>query len=301
MGMSSSLIHHLPRITIVVPSYNQGRFIEQTIVSILGQNYPNLELIVMDGGSTDETTEVVGRYAHAMAHFISEPDGGQANAINKGFRLATGDILAWLNSDDMYMPLTLARVVAALSDDQNPRLVYGGCLHFYQGKSTAFASLPPAFDREVLHYSDYIIQPSAFWTRSLWEAVGELNEAYHYVLDWEWFIRATKVCEFTPLPEYLSIYRQHDEHKTGTGGYERAREVLKIIERFAPEEWVPIYQDVFAHTAMMNWVYRRLASVRLHRLTRWFFPQLYMKYGLTRVDRARVVLGLVGRGDLSKP
>jgi len=113
-----------PLISIVVPTLNQARFIEQTLASITGQNWPRTELIVIDGGSTDGTREIVQRFP--VAHFVSEPDRGQADAINKGMRLAKGDILAWLNSDDYYLPLAFSRVVAALGDLSKPRLVYGG-------------------------------------------------------------------------------------------------------------------------------------------------------------------------------
>src|SRR6266853_4626931 len=119
-----------PLISIVVPTRNQAAFIEQTLASIVGQNWPRLELIVVDGGSTDGTQEIVRRYP--VQHFISEPDRGQAEAINKGFRLAKGDVLAWLNSDDYYLPLTLARAVAALGDTTAPPLIYGNCLLWYE-------------------------------------------------------------------------------------------------------------------------------------------------------------------------
>ncbi|OLP18793.1 hypothetical protein BST81_08620 [Leptolyngbya sp. 'hensonii'] len=234
----------LPKISIVIPSYNQGQYIEQTITSVLGQNYPNLELIVMDGGSTDATVTILKKYNSALAYWVSEPDKGQAHAINQGFRRATGEILAWLNSDDMYLPGTLTKVVHALGSIQAPRLVYGGCIHFKEGAELCYAKLPEAFDPERLTYHDYIIQPSCFWTRPLWKLTGELNETYHYALDWDWFIRASRLGTFIPLPDYLSLYRIHSSHKTGTGGMARSLEVMRVVETHASEDWIITYREV---------------------------------------------------------
>ncbi len=165
-----------PLISIVVPTLNQARYVEQTLASIVGQNWKRLELIVIDGGSTDGTQAIVERYP--VQHFVSEPDGGQAAAINKGFRLAKGDILAWLNSDDYYLPLTLARIAAALAPVELPHLVYGNCLLWFEEEQRALIERAPEFDREALRSRTYIIQPSAFWTRALWEKTGELNEKF---------------------------------------------------------------------------------------------------------------------------
>src|SRR5215207_3330029 len=133
-----------PLVSIIVPTLNQARFIEQTLASITGQNWPRLELIVIDGGSTDGTREIVERYP--VTHFISEKDRGQADAINKGMRLAKGDILAWLNSDDYYLPLAFMRVARVLEDTTKPQLVYGGCLLLYEQENTAKLVRPQPFD-----------------------------------------------------------------------------------------------------------------------------------------------------------
>lgn len=273
-----------PLISIVIPSFNQGRYIEQTITSILGQHYPNLELIVIDGGSTDCTLDIINKYAHLITYYVSEPDKGQADAINKGFRIAKGDILAWLNSDDMYLPCTLSKVANLIGMSEEPKLIYGGCLHFYEGKEGGYGYLPPNFNSERLTYADYIIQPSSFWSKSLWETVGELNESYNYVLDWEWFIRATKTCVFTPIQDYLSIYRLHENHKTGTGGLQRSQEILKIVEIYANEEWLEIYKDVYQKIISLK--LNKNSPLQLKFWSKFIIRYLYLKHGKINVNLA---------------
>ncbi|GAK55299.1 glycosyl transferase family 2 [Candidatus Vecturithrix granuli] len=275
--------HHAnqqPLISIVIPSFNQGQFIEQAITSVLGQNYPNIELIVIDGGSSDQTLQIVEKYQHSIRHCISEPDHGQAEAINKGFRLAQGDILAWLNSDDMYLPCTLSKIAAAIGNTTEPALVYGGALYFYEKTTYTFGELPPEFDPDQLTYFDYMIQPSTFWNRRVWETVGELNEMYCYVLDWDWFIRASKICQFTRLEgEYLAIYRLHGSHKSGTGKDARQEEILRVVETYASQEWIAAYHDVYkVITPLRTWLYR-LSRLKLYWLRYGLYPRLYLKYG----------------------
>lgn len=283
------LVKEQPLISIVVPSLNQGNFIEQTLASILGQQYTNLELIVIDGGSTDQTLEVLSRYEKFIHYWVSEPDNGQAHAINKGFRQANGSILAWLNSDDMYLPCTLSTVAQILGDSQEPKLIYGGCLYFFEQKTKAFNFFAPTFDAEQLTYEDYIAQSSTFWSRSLWEQVGELNETYHYVLDWDWFIRAAQICSFIPLDRCLSIYRSHDDHKTGTGGLKRAQEIVQIVETYADSHWSTAYQDVYKQLVQLRTGLTQLAKFRLYRFRPFFYPHLYFKHG-KRIDIALSML-----------
>ncbi len=272
-----------PRISIVIPSFNQGEFIAQTLASLIGQNYPNLELIVIDGGSTDQTAEIIAQYAHAIAHYVSEPDNGQGHAINKGFRLATGEILAWLNSDDLYLPCTLAKIARLMRGSAAPQLVYGGSILFDDRGQFTQGRLPSEFDRERLTYFDYIEQASAFWTRRVWETVGELDESYHYALDWEWFLRAAKICDFTPLREYLSLYRLHPTHKTGSGGARRQQEILRIVERSARPDWVTAYHDVAAQMPHCKRQFEQYAPRGLTWLHYAAYLPLYWKHGRHRV------------------
>lgn len=275
-----------PLVSIVVPTLNQAAFIEQTLASIVGQNWPRLELIVVDGGSTDGTREIVERYAAHLAHFVSEPDRGQADAINRGMRLATGDILAWLNSDDFYLPLAIARAAAALGEVARPRLVYGGCLLWYEVEGRAFVVHPGAFDRAALTTSSFIYQPSAFWTRALWEKAGPLDESKHFVLDWEWWLRASPQGEFMATDDCLSVYRFHAAHKTGSGSPRRTEEILALVEQHAAPEWVAAFRAVARQLPALEWSFRHCAG----RSGFWALRtlrhlDLYARYG-RRVDHA---------------
>jgi glycosyltransferase involved in cell wall biosynthesis len=224
----------LPKITIVTPSFNQGNYLEKTILSVIGQGYPNLEYIIMDGGSTDESLNIIRKYEGHFAHWESGPDKGQADAINKGFQIATGDILAWLNSDDMYLPGTLNYISKRLENTQEIRIVFGNCLRFNQETRYASGSNVEEAHRTLdISLIDYIIQPSCFWTKTVWDKVGSLNSNLVYCLDWDWFIRAKRLeVEFEAVGEYLSLYRLHAQHKTALGGEKRINEIAWVYQTY---------------------------------------------------------------------
>lgn len=224
------------KISIITPSYNQGQYLEETIQSVLDQQYPNLEYIIMDGGSTDNSVEVIKKFESQLAHWESKPDGGQSNAINKGFNMASGDILAWLNSDDYYNPGTLHQVAGLLEPDDH-KIVFGECALYHQKSGKVKSSRVFEFAQShKIEYSDYLIQPSSFWTKKTWELVGNLNEELTYTFDWDWYIRAHREgVKFHPVDKTWSVYRYHEQHKTGTGGNERELELAGIYKHYHSE------------------------------------------------------------------
>ncbi len=240
----------LPKISVITPSYNQGQFIEQTILSVISQQYPNLEYILMDGGSDDETVEIIRKYGEYFTHWQSQKDNGQASAINAGFKMATGDILCWINSDDMYMPGVFTRIAAQFRQTENPTIIFGNCLHFNdKTEKTRGSNVARAHSKYTLSLCDYIIQPSSFWNKQAWELTGQLNESLTYAFDWDWFIRASRAgTAFLPVQEYLSLYRIHEAHKSGKGAAKRVEELQKIVSLYNEEKlsrafakWMRIY------------------------------------------------------------
>lgn len=281
----------LPRITVVTPSYNQGAYLEQTITSVLGQGYENLEYIVMDGGSTDNSVEIIQRYADRITYWQSERDTGQAQALNRGFARATGDILCWLNSDDFYLPGVLHEIARTVDDTDG--LIYGDCLSFAEVGTRARVNRPPAHDLEWLKLVDYIVQPSSFWKRSVWEKVGVLNEELHYAFDWDWFLRASEVAKVRKVNRIFSAYRFHDAHKSSHGGDKRAREIIAVSKLRGGENIGRHYDFAMEHAESLrnyeDWVLRIRGRGLKNEfaLARLFVPAFYSLPGGLDFEKVR--------------
>lgn len=204
-----------PRISIVSCSFEQGRYLDATMRSVLDQDYPSTEYIIIDGGSRDDSVEVIRRYESRLAHWVSEPDKGQTDALIKGFGRATGEIQGWLCSDDLLLPGALARVARFFDEHPEVDAAYGDSLWIDAAGNYLRSKKEIAFNRFVLMFDhNYISQPSMFWRRRLYEQVGGLDRRFNLAMDndlWERFSRHTEIGH---IDAYLSCMRYYPEQKT---------------------------------------------------------------------------------------
>ncbi len=230
-----------PRVTLVTPSYQQGEFLEDTILSVLNQGYPNLEYFVMDGGSTDQTRQILEAYSHRLAGWESTPDRGQAHAINKGWRRATGKYLWWLNSDDMLMPGALFDAVAALEANPRADLVYGDHVRIAGDGRPVDVRAYPAFDFVAFELGDPdVSQPGALMRAEVRERLGDLDEDLHYLMDLDYWRRmALSGCRLVHLERPLALFRIYDEAKTMAGSSQAAEERAVLNERLFAHPGLP--------------------------------------------------------------
>jgi glycosyltransferase involved in cell wall biosynthesis len=220
----------LPRISVITPSFNQAQFLEDTIASVLAQNYPALEYIVIDGGSSDNSLEIIKRYERDIAFWVSEPDGGQSEAINKGLRRATGEIITWLNSDDVYLPNTL-QTVAEYFDRPELALVHGKTILFGEGRREEVrgASEP---DLRVQYLAKIPFpQPSSFFKRRVLLEQGYLDESLHYMMDYDLLVRIALNYELRSVPAVFSRYRLHEGCKTLTSPIAQAKAAARVFSK----------------------------------------------------------------------
>jgi glycosyltransferase involved in cell wall biosynthesis len=232
-----------PLVTVVTPSLNQGRFIRETIDSVLGQGYPAIEYLVMDGGSTDETISILEDYGDRLT-WVSEPDAGQASAINTGWRRGRGAILAYLNSDDAYRPGAVERAVAALAEHPGADVVYGEAYHVDETGRILDRYPTEPFSLGRLAEVCFLCQPAVFLRRSAVERVGYLDESLQFSMDYDLWIRLARVARFARVPDYLANSRLHAENKT-LGQRARAHaEILPVVWRHfghVPPSWAYAY------------------------------------------------------------
>jgi glycosyltransferase involved in cell wall biosynthesis len=228
-----------PRVSIVMPSYNHAPFLRAAIDSVLSQEYPALELIVIDGGSRDGSVEILQSYGDQL-RFVSERDRGQADAINRGFALITGEILGWLNSDDLFLPGAIARVVRAFGEHPEAEFVYGRGWEIDESGRIIEESGVLTFDLwRLIHQRNFIQQPSCFFRRSLFERVGPVDANLHYVMDWDLWIRFAGA-RGVSVDEFWSCNRVHKDNKTQRGQFRRWAEIRRMIRRYSETAWPPV-------------------------------------------------------------
>lgn len=249
----------LPLVSVVTPSLNQGRYLEATIRSVMEQDYPHVEHVVVDGGSTDETVDILRRFEHVS--WVSEPDRGQAHALNKGFAMARGEILGWLNADDVYLCGAIAAAVSVLLET-GCGLVHGGWSQIDESGTLLREVEPIPFDyRQQLEVRNAVSQPGSLFTREAFESVGGIDESYRYAMDYELWLKLGERYEVRHVDRILAAYRLHPESKT-----------VAEEDGFWPETWraarshgarlrSPLYLDYYL-PRRRPWAYRMLLAYR---------------------------------------
>jgi glycosyltransferase involved in cell wall biosynthesis len=221
-----------PLVSIITPSFNQARYLESTIRSVLAQDYPNIEYIIVDGGSSDDSVEIIRRYSDRLAWWVSEKDRGQTDAINKGFAHAKGEILAWLNSDDTYESNAVSEAVAYLQGRSEVGLVYGDA-NFIDENGRIIGRFPAAQTGYRLLRQGYvhIPQQSAFWRADLWRKVGPLDPSFYFAMDYDLWVRLAALAPVQYLPRLWASFRLHTQGKTIVADARCWEEMLKVHYR----------------------------------------------------------------------
>lgn len=256
-------MNHEPLVSIITPSYNQAKFLEETIRSVLDQDYPRIEYIVIDGGSSDASVEIIRKYADRLAYWESTPDRGQTDAINKGFARSHGSILGWLNSDDIYKPGTIRSAVEYLAANPTVGLVYGD-LDFIDESGRVVGRFPaaqtdlPRLRRGYVH----IPQPAAFFRGEHWKQVGPLDPSFFFAMDYDLWVRLAKITDFKYLPgKPWANFRLHGSGKTVTADDRCWPEMLRVHYRDGGKRFASIvlkYQLRRLISPIINWRRRRM-------------------------------------------
>ncbi len=266
------------KISVIIPSYNQGKFLEETILSVLGQEYPLLELFIIDGGSKDNSVEIIKKYENKITGWISEKDKGQSDAINKGFKICTGDIVSWLGSDDLYTPGTLIRVNELFSSLPQSTGVIHGISEIFN--SDGIIRHDKGYDeRSVARQLAGMTfpQPSSFIRRTALQKAGILNTSLHYGMDYDLFSRLIMVCDFQYIDVLFSKYRLHDESKSITA-------TAKFIE-----EWIIIFNSIvegFKDEKIINILEKNNLKTKSDNTTLLFFSELKV---IKKLDREKML------------
>jgi hypothetical protein len=256
-------IPNAPTVSVVIPTYQQGHFVERTILSLLNQKYPSLELIVQDGGSNDETLVILKKYEKHLSGHFSEPDSGQSQAINRGFSRTCGEIMGWLNSDDLLLPGALHCIANFFKSNPTVDVVYGDRLMIDKEDCEIGRWILSGHDSELLSWADFVPQETLFWRRRIWDKAGaRVDESLRFAMDWDLLLRFRNVgAVFAHLPYFLGAFRVHDRQKTSSemdtvGEVEmkflRSRELGRVPSRWQFRRAIAPY--VFRHM-IADWKY----------------------------------------------
>lgn len=272
--MGKSDLPELPLVSVITPCLNTGRFLRETIESVLSQDYPRIEYIVMDGGSTDQTLAILEEYAGRLT-YSSGPDAGTADAVNRGFRKAHGSILAFLNADDTYLPGAIAAAVGALTSYPEAAVVYGDA-YWVDDQSRVLGPYPTRpFDAALLPQECFICQPAAFLRREPLAAVGMLDPLLRYSFDYDLWIRMAQAHTMLKIEQFWATSRMHAESKTLGQRRGVLRETVKTLRRhfgYVSFHWIDAYasnlvdgKDQFfepARPSILKYLFSLLVGVR---------------------------------------
>jgi glycosyltransferase involved in cell wall biosynthesis len=249
-------------VSIITPSYNQARFIETTIRSVLEQDYPQIEYIIVDGGSTDGSVEIIEKYADRLAWWVSEKDQGQTDAINKGFARARGDVLAWINSDDTYNPGAVREAVAYLQAHPTAGMVYGDAS--YIDENGRLIGRFPAAQTDYRRLREgyvHIPQQSSFFRADLWRKVGPLDPSFFFAMDYDLWVRLASQAPLHYIPRLWSNFRLHSGAKTIAADDRCWPEMLRVHRRLGGSAFAPIVLKYYLRrmaAPYINWRRQRM-------------------------------------------
>jgi glycosyltransferase involved in cell wall biosynthesis len=231
---------HEPLVTIVTPCLNAARFLEQTILSVVQQDYPHIEYLVMDGGSTDGTIDILKKYEHAL-QWKSAPDRGTADAVNRGFALGKGEILAFLNADDIYHPSAVSTAVQGLRANPEAASVYGDAWWIDENGARIAPYPVHDFDRTLLERECFVCQPASFFLREPFESIGGLDPDFNLTFDYDFWLRLTRTFSMQRIDATLADSRMHQSNKTLGQRDSVFRETFKVLQRdcgYVPFHWI---------------------------------------------------------------
>ena len=259
----------LPKVSIVTPSFNQALFLEQTLRSVLEQDYPNLEYIVIDGGSRDGSLEIIHKYADRLAYWQSQPDQGQTDAINQGFARASGEILAWLNSDDLLLPGAVSAAVRALHEHPEAAMVYGDALLINaEGKTIGKFPAAQTDYRKLRRGYVHIPQQASFFRADLWQQVGPLDVSFYFAMDYDLWVRLAALAPLVYVPQLWAAFRLHGEAKSIAADDRCWPEMLRVHYRDGGKVLSPI---VFKY-----WLRKLVSPLLMHRRKKQMRSLIYL-------------------------
>ncbi len=250
-----------PKISIVTPSFNQAQFLEQTIQSILNQEYPNLEYIIMDGGSTDNSLEIIKKYSDKLFHWQSKKDNGQADAILRGFELCTGDVIGWVNSDDVLLPGALKEVGNYFLRNNDAEFLVGSSITIDENNNLGRTVRGiPIFNIgrsvnacQLMYWGCGFNQPASFWKREVYNIVGKIDASFYFSFDLDLFIRLTLLKRSARTSKFLAAFRVHSQSKTTLNDDIRLKENDRIYSRYKSKIYnrvkVEYYKNYYSHIA----------------------------------------------------